>query len=142
MNATEARFDPNEAPDADRPPAPESTARAPAPPRARGRRLPSIPGWTSPLGLALRGCVVALPFLVLHAIGAREATSILSGTPPDDGPIGAGDAWMGGAYVLAWFVAILAGPILALAGGLLAIWDRVSPAGREVEAGWRSGSRG
>lgn len=86
----------------------------PVPPRAR--RFP----WTSPVGLLLRGVMLALPFLALHLAGAREATTIVSGTSSDGSPPTPLQAGVAAAYMIAWFGAILGGPILAGAGALLA----------------------
>jgi len=55
--------------------------------------------------------VVVAVFAVLHAMGARDAVGILSGTRP----AGGGELALGIAYVLAWFGVVLAVPIAVIA---------------------------
>ena len=50
---------------------------------------------------------------LLHRVGGPEASDVLSGTAPL-GP----SAWLGLAYVLSWFAAVLLAPITLLAAAI------------------------
>ncbi|RKH18755.1 hypothetical protein D7Y13_27885 [Corallococcus praedator] len=65
-------------------------------------------------------------FLLLHLAGGRQYVGVLSGTVVG----GAGGAGLGLLYALAWFGAVLAAPVLLLAGlldGALARASRARP---------------
>jgi hypothetical protein len=68
----------------------------------------------------VRAGVLFAFFLVLHLLGLRDHVSVLSGTEPASGLLGAG----GLLYVAAWLVAVVAAPIFVIAAGLLAVSDR------------------
>ena len=72
-------------------------------------------------GLLVRALLIALVFLLLHAIGLREYTTILSGTSPTGNR---GDLFavvLAVLYVLSWFGFVLVVPILVLAAAMLAV---------------------
>jgi hypothetical protein len=56
--------------------------------------------------------MLVVGFVVLHLAGGREYVGILSGTLPGDEL----ELVTGVAYALAWFGAVLAAPILGIAG--------------------------
>ena len=62
-------------------------------------------------------------FGVLHLAGARDAVSVLSGTPVE-GMSMAVAAALGAAYVLAYFGAVLLAPILVVAAALSSLIRR------------------
>ena len=68
--------------------------------------------------LVAAAAVLAIALGVLHALGARDAVSILSGTMPAGG--GAGAA-LGALYVLAWFGTVVAAPPMVAAAALLTL---------------------
>jgi Zn-dependent protease with chaperone function len=71
-------------------------------------------------------------FGLLHLLGWRDDTSILSGTLAPGG----GDAMIvrGVLYVIAWFAATLVSPILILAAILYAVLERLMPARGKKES--------
>jgi hypothetical protein len=69
-----------------------------------------------PKYLARAGILLAF-FLVLHLLGLREHVSVLSGTEPANGLLGAG----GLLYVAAWLVAVIAAPIFVIAAAVHAL---------------------
>ena len=72
----------------------------------------------SPRGLLVRALLIALAFEVVHALGWRDETRFLSGTP--------GSARLGILYVFLYFAFVLIAPALVLAGGVLAILERLT----------------
>ena len=67
-------------------------------------------------------------FLVMHLLGARDHTSVLSGTMPTDG----GSALGGVIYLLTWFGAVLVAPILALQAPIYQLLERRFGASEEA----------
>ncbi len=77
----------------------------------------------SPAGLALRACLLWLAFGLVHALGLREYTTVLSGTP-----VGGLAPTLGGVfYVILDFGAVVAAPIALIAGVLLLLVPRATP---------------
>jgi hypothetical protein len=78
----------------------------------------------SPRGFILRALFVGVAFLVVHLTGLRDYTSILNGT------VGPGSAnrelsvVLGVIYVAAYLGFVLLVPILLMAAGILAFWQR------------------
>ena len=77
----------------------------------------------APVILLVLAIVLAMPFAVFHLLGYREDVSALSLTLPS------GD-WQAcqvrcEAYLITYFIALLASPILLIASGLLACWERL-----------------
>jgi hypothetical protein len=77
----------------------------------------------SPWGLAVRAAWIVVLFAVLHGLGWRDFTSILSGTAPGESLYGV-KTWLGVLYALAYFAAVIVAPILVIAGALLGVFDR------------------
>lgn len=67
------------------------------------------------LGLAL---LIAAAYHTCHALGWREHTSLLSGTPPVAGVSFGTAVWQGGVYGLLYFAYVLLAPILVIAAAL------------------------
>jgi len=79
-------------------------------------------------GLAIRAGILTVVFAVCHVAGLREYTTFLSGTS-----LTASADWsalLGLAYLAAYFGFILGTPILLIASAILAIWQKVSSAGK------------
>lgn len=70
--------------------------------------------------------LIALGFVVLHALGGREGTSVLSGTTPLDG-----DGFVGVLYAGAYLMLVVVAPILTLASLVRVRLERLWP---EAEA--------
>jgi hypothetical protein len=72
--------------------------------------------------------LIALGFVVLHALGGREGTSVLSGTTPLDG-----DGLLGVLYAGAYLLLVVLAPILTLAWlvrvGLERVWPEPTGSG-------------
>lgn len=66
--------------------------------------------------------LIALAFVVLHALGGREGTSVLSGTAPLDG-----DGLLGVAYAGAYLMLVVVAPILTLAWFIRGRLERLWP---------------
>jgi hypothetical protein len=78
----------------------------------------------SPRGFLLRAAVIGAGFLAVHLAGLRDYTSVLNGT------VGPGSAnWrtssiLGVAYLIIYLAFVFVAPVLVLASGLLAVWQR------------------
>lgn len=79
----------------------------------------------SPKDFVRHALLIVLVFALIHAIGLREYTSILNGTTgsvemdPDYA------ALLGIVYVLFYLAAILGAPILLIAAGFIAVWQKI-----------------
>ncbi|MFK7986890.1 MAG: hypothetical protein AB8I08_12770 [Sandaracinaceae bacterium] len=62
--------------------------------------------------------LLAAVFFTLHAMGARDAVSLLSGTPTADPVMGVGGGFL---YALSWFGLSLVAPVLLIAGLLVGL---------------------
>ena len=80
----------------------------------------------SPKGLILRGALLALIFTICEAAGLREHTTFISGTPTEAGGSVNASAILGVIYLAAYFGFVLVTPILMIAAGLLAVWEKWS----------------
>src|SRR5262245_15226604 len=80
--------------------------------------------WAAPLfsarGLLRWATVVVAGFLICHALGWREHTTFLSGTPVDEGTSLSVSVPLGIIYMVAYFGSVLVAPIFLLAATLLA----------------------
>jgi hypothetical protein len=78
----------------------------------------------TPKYLLRRAIVIMAIYLLLHALGLRDDTSILSSTEPT---VSGSLLPMLGAVVYVFFYALawLLAPILLIAAGLLALWNRL-----------------
>ncbi len=84
--------------------------------------------WTeffSPKGFLLRAAGLAILFGICHAAGLREHTTFLSGTEAEAGGGNASAVW-GVTYIAAYLGFVLLVPLLVLAAGLLALWQKRS----------------
>jgi hypothetical protein len=72
--------------------------------------------------LFVRATILWAAFALLHALGLRAYTSILSGTAPTGDPADLRAVALGCAYVVFYFAAVVVAPILTLAAGLLALF--------------------
>jgi hypothetical protein len=68
-----------------------------------------------PSPLVLLALLLLAGFGAVHALGLREAVSVLSGTAP---PGGESSALLGVVYALSYFAALILAPILLLASGI------------------------
>lgn len=80
----------------------------------RARALRVVP----PLLLLGHALVFVVTLGALHAVGARDAVSILSGTAPAEHAASVFNVFLGLGYVLAWFASVVVAPILLLAAAL------------------------
>jgi hypothetical protein len=71
-------------------------------------------------GLLIGAVLIGLVFLVCHAAGFRESTSVLSGTYT-----GAGSAAPGLAYAVVYMGFVILAPIFVLGAGVLFLLDVV-----------------
>jgi hypothetical protein len=80
----------------------------------------------SPTYLLVRAFAMVLLFLVVQLAGLREYTAFLSGTAasPETGMRLC--AFYGMVYILFYLGCVVVAPILILAAGLVALWNRVS----------------
>ena len=78
----------------------------------------------SPLGFVVRAFAITAIFGVCHAAGWREHTTFLSGTPASADGGGRSSEVLGLIYMTAYFGFVLLAPILWLAAGILAGWQR------------------
>lgn len=78
-------------------------------------------------GLGLLGLSLVLPagWLVPHLLGWRADTAFLSGMLATDGAL-----LRGSVYLLAWLALWTLAPVAGLAGGLLVVWEALSPSSR------------
>ncbi len=75
----------------------------------------------TPSGLVARGVFVVVVFIILHAIGLRAYTTVLSGTSPTGEPFTYIDSWKMVAYVLSYLFATVLAPILLIAALILSL---------------------
>jgi hypothetical protein len=78
----------------------------------------------SPQGLLLRAAVILFAFLVLHAFGLRDYTTLLSGASPTGQRPDMWTVCLGMAYVAAWFGVVLIVPVLVLGSGIYLVLQR------------------
>jgi hypothetical protein len=83
--------------------------------------------WSTPAGLAARALVLLLSLALVHALGWREHTTFLSGTPTTAAIGRATAAVLGLLYILAYLGAVVLAPILLLASALLPALRRLWP---------------
>jgi hypothetical protein len=80
----------------------------------------------SPAGFVQRALVISVIFLLVHLAGLREYTSILNGTVGPDSAGWAGSAFLGMTYILVYLAFVILAPMLILAAGMLAVWQRLA----------------
>ena len=72
----------------------------------------------SPGGFLLRAAVISALFLAAHATGLRAFTSIISGTLPTGKPADTGTILLGVAYIVLWFLFVVAVPVFIIGSGI------------------------
>lgn len=87
------------------------------------RTIISLP--VRPLTWTTIAVLIGTVFVVLHLLGWRSDTSIISGTVPMEGVAGEMAIMRGVAYALVWFTFIIVSPILLIAAVLRAVFVRV-----------------
>ena len=92
-------------------------------------------------GFAARAALIALVYGVLHLMGLREYTSILSGTAPTGDPNDYLAMALGVAYVLVHLAFVLIAPVLVLAAGILRGLEHLVARSRSGERGGRGNGR-
>jgi hypothetical protein len=76
-------------------------------------------GFFLPRGWLVRAAVIVLAWLLMHLLGWREDTRIISGTSLPNDFAGALGVFRGVAYLLAYFAAVVVAPILVIGAGIL-----------------------
>jgi len=82
----------------------------------------------SPRGLLLRALVLLAVFALLHLAGARDYTSIFSGTSPTGDPPGGAASLLGLLYAGFYLGSLVLAPIMILGAALM--WGLVLLTGR------------
>ena len=88
--------------------------------RLRGRHRTRF-SLLTPSGLLVRAALGVLVFIVLHLLGFRAYTTILSGTSPPGEQVAYVDMLKMVAYVLSYLFSTMVAPILVIAAALLAL---------------------
>ena len=78
----------------------------------------------TPSGLVVRAALGVVAFIVLHAIGFRAYTTILSGTSPTGEQVAYVDMLKMVAYVLGYLFSTILAPILLIAAAFLVVLQR------------------
>jgi hypothetical protein len=89
-------------------------------------------GWFSPQLLLSIAVTLGVFFLLVHLVGFREHTAFLSGTT---GSADVGmklSAFYGVIYILLYLGCVVIAPILVLAAGLLALWQKLIAADKQL----------
>lgn len=84
------------------------------------RRALAGSGLFTPGGLLLRAGILVVAYLVMHAVGLREYTTVLSGTAVAGQKLNASDTAIAVTYAGAYFGFVLAVPIMILAAAIFA----------------------
>ena len=87
----------------------------------RGRLLQRIT--ISAKGLLIRAALIGLFFLIVHALGFKEHTTFLTGTPADANTSLNQTILFGVVYLVAYFGLVISAPILVLAAGIFSLLD-------------------
>jgi hypothetical protein len=78
----------------------------------------------TPCGLIVRAIWIGAAFLAVHLCGLREHTSVIADTVGSPGMSWQESAFLGVTYLAFYMAAVVLAPILVLAAGFLAVWDR------------------
>jgi hypothetical protein len=78
----------------------------------------------SPAGFLQRALVISTGFLLVHLAGLREYTSVLNGTTGPESAGWASSAFFGVTYIIIYLAFVILAPVLVLAAGILAVWQR------------------
>jgi hypothetical protein len=94
------------------------------PPRAFSLRRLWRAEFLSPKDLTKRAILITVVYIIAHAAGLKEFTTVLNGTIGSV-QLGFGiSAFLGLSYVFAYLAFVLLVPILLLAAAMLAAWKR------------------
>ncbi len=85
----------------------------------------------TPSGLVARAVILFLAFVLLHAMGFRHYTTVLSGTSPTGGPVGMFEVIVATTYMVSYFGVTVAAPILLIASLVLNLLQRLYGASHE-----------
>lgn len=77
--------------------------------------------------------LLVIVFAVVHFCGLREFTSFLNGTTGSLGMDPDTAAFLGVLYVFSYLAAILGVPVLLIAAGIIAVWQKIRRARRLPE---------
>ena len=72
----------------------------------------------SPKGFLVRAVVIALAFLIVHALGFREHTTLISGTADFHSFASRLRIVLGCMYIILYLMAVMVAPVLAVASGI------------------------
>lgn len=75
----------------------------------------------SPKGFLTRAAILTFLFAIVHLVGLREFTSVLSGTSATGGSAKTLSATAGSVYIVLYFAFVLIVPILVLSSGIFAV---------------------
>ena len=78
-------------------------------------------------GLAIRAAIIGVVFLLCHAAGLREYTTVLSGTSPTGNAADKFSLALAVLYALSYFGLVLVVPILLLAAAMLRMVSKPRP---------------
>jgi hypothetical protein len=81
----------------------------------------------SPMFFIVRAAMLTVFYVVASVAGLREYATFLSGTSPNVNMSWQTASALGLVYILLYFAFILLVPILLIAAGLLAAWNRWKP---------------
>lgn len=79
----------------------------------------------SPRDFVRHAILIVVAFALIHAVGLREYTSVLNGTTGSVEMDPTYAALLGIVYVFFYLAAILLAPILLIASGFIAAWQRI-----------------
>jgi phosphotransferase system glucose/maltose/N-acetylglucosamine-specific IIC component len=79
----------------------------------------------SPKDFVRHAILIVVAFAIIHAIGLREYTSVLNGTTGSVEMDPASAALLGIVYILFYLATVLLAPILLIAAGFIAAWQRI-----------------
>jgi len=97
------------------------------PPIRASARLPAkgtAASWPSPRYLVIRALMLGVLFFLAHLAGLREYTAFLSGTAAGQTTMG-WSVFYGTVYIVLYLGVVVLAPILAIAAGLLVLWEKV-----------------
>src|SRR4051794_2746770 len=81
-------------------------------------------GWLSPQHFLSVAVTLGVFFMLVHLVGFREHTALLSGTAASADVGMRLSAFYGIVYILLYLGCVVVAPILVLAAGLLALWQK------------------
>jgi hypothetical protein len=91
----------------------------------RSPAKPVAPSWPSPQYLLIRALMLGALFYLANLAGLREYTAFLSGTAAGQTTMG-WSVFYGTVYIVLYLGAVVLAPILAIAAGLLVLWEKMT----------------